>query len=115
MTEVNSTKILDLDDFVPADRTVVINKKEYRIRGNATLEMTLKLMSASEIWSKNVGDTKSLQAMLTSIKMFFIDGVEDGVVESLDLANQIPKLIAFLYGREVKETEAPGNGPTKPE
>jgi len=115
MTEVNRTKILDLDDYVPADRAVVIAKKEYRIKGNASLESTLKVMAASEAWTVSAGDPKALKALIDAVKCFFIDGIDDGILESLDLKTQVPKLIAFLYGADNKDEKDDGkNEPGKP-
>jgi hypothetical protein len=103
--ENGNTKILDLDKFIPDDREVVINKIKYRVNGSASVRTTLALMKSAETWTKSPASPESINKLILSIQAFFIDPIETETLEALDVSGQLPKLVAFLYGKEINETK----------
>ena len=114
MTNENgNSRILDLDKFIPDDREVIINKKKYKVSGNASVRTTLSLMKSAETWTKAPGSPESINKLIESIQAFFIDPIEKDVLEALDVSGQLPQLVAFLYGRELKKEDAEKNGDSR--
>jgi len=103
-------KIIDLDAFVPEDREVVINKITYKVKGDASVKTTLKLLKSAEVWQKSPASPESIDALITSIQAFFITPISKEVLENLDVSDQLPKLVAFLYGQELKDDKGKNVG-----
>lgn len=103
MTEEKKDTILDLDEFFPDDKEVVIKKKVYKVSGSASVKTTLALLKTAEKWQKAPTSEESVSALVESIQAFFITPIEKKEIEALDVAGQLPKLIAFLYGHDIKK------------
>lgn len=110
MTEENKQiKILDLDEFVPEEKEIVISGTTYRVKGDASVKTMLELMKSTEVWQKNPSKAEAINGLIDSISAFFITPIEKDVLLNLDIAGQLPRLVAFLYGKEIKKDEKPGN------
>ena len=79
-------KILDLDAIIPDERKIKINGKEYRIRGDATVEESLKLTK----YANDNSSPEAIAALFGAIKSFFIDKI-DGIFPIKELVN----IVAF--------------------
>ena len=101
--EKGKLKIIDLDDFLPEEREVVIRKITYKVKGDASVNTTLKLLKSAEKWSADPAAPESIDALISSMQAFFITPIEREILEDLDVKNQLPKLVAFLYGRDIKD------------
>ena len=112
--EAKKGGIIDLDEFVPDEREVVINKVRYKVKGDASVKTTLKLLKSAETWNKSPASPESIDALISSMQAFFITPIEKEVLENLDVSNQLPKLVAFLYGREIPDDNGK-NAASRPE
>lgn len=97
-----STKILDLDSFVPEDREVVIAKKSYTVRGDASVKMMLKLMKNADVWQKKPDSDEAIEALLESIQGYFKTPIDRETLIGIGF-KQLPRLITFLYSRDIKK------------
>jgi len=86
-------KILDLDAIIPDERKIKINGKEYRIRGDATVEESLKLTK----YANDNSSPEAIAALFGAIKSFFIDKIDDKELKTLGIRTQLPLLIQFLF------------------
>lgn len=114
MAEEKSSKILDLDSFVPEDREVVIGKKKYIVRGDASVKMMLKLMKNADVWQKKPDSDEAIEALLDSIQGYFKTPIERDVLIDIGF-KQLPRLIAFLYGKEMTEKDDEKNEKGQPQ
>jgi hypothetical protein len=87
-------KILDLDSILPEERQIKVNGKTYRIRGDASVEETLKLAK----YSGNNTSPEAIDALFNAVQSFFIDKIELSELKTLGVKTQLPALISFLYG-----------------
>ena len=116
MTEEKKNTVLDLDDFVPEDREVVIKKKVYKVNGSASVKTTLSLLKTATRWEKAQTSEESINALIESIQAFFITPIEKSEIEALDVGGQLPKLIAFLYGQRIETKDDKGkNAESQPQ
>jgi len=97
--------ILDLDAFVPPARTIRIDKKDYKVAGGGSVELTLKLMAASKAQQKDPQSEAAVKILMETLRAFFIDPIGMDKLMKLDLATQVPLIIAFLYGRDIKKIQ----------
>lgn len=98
-------EILDLDAFVPPARTIKIDGKNYKVAGGGSVELTLKLIAVSKAQKENPQSEAALKVFMETLQKFFIDSIEMDKLMKLDLVTQIPMIVAFLYGRDIKKLQ----------
>jgi len=104
MADETAGKILDLDAFVPEDREVKIKGVIYKVKGSASVRITLKMMKDADKAQADPSSVENIEDLVTSMQAFFVTPIEKETLEDLDNA-QMKQLIAFLYGQKpVKET-----------
>jgi len=109
MAEEKESKILDLDAFIPPDKEVVIGKKKYIVRGDATVKMTLALMKNVKVWEEKPESDESMDALFESIKGYFKTPITKEIL--IEIGNrQLPRLLSFLYNKKFKEVEEDEEG-----
>jgi hypothetical protein len=92
-------KILDLDKLIPPAKIVIINGKEYKVKSDISVKEALELTKyASDLQSE-----KAVATLLNIIESFFIDSIDRAELEKIGLKNQLPKLIAFFFGKDADE------------
>lgn len=114
MADETAGKILDLDAFVPDDREVKIKGITYKVSGGASVKTTLALMKSAGKWEKEPSSADSINSLISSIQAFFITPIEKEVLEALDVAGQLPKLITFLFGKELVKDSTGKNETSQP-
>jgi len=98
------SKILDLDGFIPEDKEVIIAKKKYIVRGDASVRMTLALMKNAETWQKRPQSQEAIDALFESIQAFFKTKIEREVLDGLGI-KALPRLFAFLYDKKLPDVD----------
>lgn len=90
---------LDIDELCPPERTIKINGKNYKVRGDISTEETIILARASK---ENINSPETMEALIDRVITFFITPIDKKELLKLSINTQLPKLISFLYGGKGK-------------